>query len=418
MQKIDLLNAKFIIRKNRIVSGMVPIQMQITIEGERVFISTGQKIELELWDLKSCRAIGKSNKVRVLNEYLDKMSVDVVKAFNELKSLNDDISAEMLRDKLTGKSIDRRKYLIECCQIYNSSFEKLVGIEIGKITFGRYATFAARISNFISSKMKQKDIMLHEIKYSFGIEYEHYLKTELKLHQNTLVKYIQYLNRVLDYCVKYEWLDKNVLFGYKCPVKESKREYLTQDELQRVMDKEIHIDRLSEVRDIFVFCCHTGYAYKDAAQLTPDHIGTGINGRKWIYTSRQKNDNVSNVPLLDQAMQIIEKYNDHPICVSKNRILPMKSNQKLNAYLKELADICNISKPMTMHIARHTFATTVLLSNGVSMEATSKMLGHSSLKTTQIYGKILETRVGAEMEMLSQKLAKYSQGDNQLRDAK
>ena len=418
MQKIDLLNAKFIIRKNRIVSGMVPIQMQITIEGERVFISTGQKIEIELWNLKSCRAIGKSNKVRVLNEYLDKMSVDVVKAFNELKSLNDDISAEMLRDKLTGKSIDRRKYLIECCQIYNSSFEKLVGIEIGKITFGRYATFAARISNFISSKMKQKDIMLHEIKYSFGIEYEHYLKTELKLHQNTLVKYIQYLNRVLDYCVKYEWLDKNVLFGYKCPVKESKREYLTQEELDRVMDKEIHIDRLSEVRDIFVFCCHTGYAYKDAAQLTPDHIGTGINGRKWIYTSRQKNDNVSNVPLLDQAMEIIEKYRDHPICISKNRILPMKSNQKLNAYLKELADICSISKPMTMHIARHTFATTVLLSNGVSMEATSKMLGHSSLKTTQIYGKILETRVGAEMEILSQKLAKSSQTDNQLRDAK
>jgi site-specific recombinase XerD len=418
MQKIDLLNAKFIIRKNRIVSGMVPIQMQITIEGERVFISTGQKIELELWDLKSCRAIGKSNKVRVLNEYLDKMSVDVVKAFNELKSLNDDISAEMLRDKLTGKSIDRRKYLIECCQIYNSSFEKLVGIEIGKITFGRYATFAARISNFISSKMKQKDIMLHEIKYSFGIEYEHYLKTELKLHQNTLVKYIQYLNRVLDYCVKYEWLDKNVLFGYKCPVKESKREYLTQDELQRVMDKEINIDRLSEVRDIFVFCCHTGYAYKDAAQLTPDHIGTGINGRKWIYTSRQKNDNVSNVPLLEPAMEIIEKYKDHPLCLNKNRILPMKSNQKLNAYLRELADICSISKPMTMHIARHTFATTVLLSNGVSMEATSKMLGHSSLKTTQIYGKILETRVGAEMEMLSEKLAKSAKTEVSQKKAK
>ena len=418
MQKIDLLNAKFIIRKNRIVSGMVPIQMQITIEGERVFITTGQKIDVELWDLKACRAIGKTNKVKVLNEYLDKMSVDVVKAFNELKSLNDDISAEMLRDKLTGKSIDRRKYLIECCQIYNSSFEKLVGIEIGKITFGRYATFAARLSNFISSKLKQKDIMLQEIKYSFGIEYEHYLKTELKLHQNTLVKYIQYLNRVLDYCVKYEWLDKNVLFGYKCPVKETKREYLTQEELDRVMEKDINIERLSEVRDIFVFCCHTGYAYKDAAHLTPDHIGTGINGRKWIYTSRQKNDNVSNVPLLDQAMEIIEKYADHPDCISKNRLLPMKSNQKLNAYLKELADICNISKPMTMHIARHTFATTVLLSNGVSMEATSKMLGHSSLKTTQIYGKILETRVGSEMEILSEKLSRASKTEVKKKEAK
>ena len=320
---------------------MVPIQLQITIEGERVFISTGQKIEVELWDLKSNRAIGKTARAKVINEYLDKMSVDVVKAFNELKSLNDDISAEMLRDKLTGKGIDRRKYLIECCQIYNSSFEKLVGIEIGKITFGRYATFAARINDFISTKLKLKDILLTDIKYSFGIEYEHYLKTELKLHQNTLVKYIQYLNRVLDYCVKYEWLEKNV----------------------------------------------------------------------WIYTSRQKTDNVSNVPLLDQAMDIIEKYKDHPVCVNKNRILPMKSNQKLNAYLKELADICGISKPMTMHIARHTFATTVLLSNGVSKEATSKMLGHSSLKTTQIYGKILETRVGAEMEILSEKLSKTKKGE-------
>ena len=411
MQKIDLLNAKFIIRKNREVAGMVPIQLQITIEGERVFISTGQKIEVELWDLKSNRAIGKTARAKVINEYLDKMSVDVVKAFNELKSLNDDISAEMLRDKLTGKGIDRRKYLIECCQIYNSSFEKLVGIEIGKITFGRYATFAARINDFISTKLKLKDILLTDIKYSFGIEYEHYLKTELKLHQNTLVKYIQYLNRVLDYCVKYEWLEKNVLFGYKCPVKETKREDLNQDELQRIMDKDINIERLREVRDIFVFCCHTGYAYKDAAELTPDHIGMGINGRKWIYTSRQKTDNVSNVPLLDQAMDIIEKYKDHPVCVNKNRILPMKSNQKLNAYLKELADICGISKPMTMHIARHTFATTVLLSNGVSMEATSKMLGHSSLKTTQIYGKILETRVGAEMEILSEKLSKTKKGE-------
>ena len=418
MQKIDLLNTKFIIRKNRIVSGMVPIQLQITIEGERIFISTGQKIDVELWDLKSSRAIGKTSKVKVLNEYLDKMSVDVVKAFNELKSTNDDISAEMLRDRITGKGVDRRKYLLECCNIYNSSFEKLVGIEIGKITYGRYATFAARIGDFMKLKLKQKDILLTDIKYSFGIEYEHYLKTELKLHQNTLVKYIQYLNRVLDYCVKYEWVDKNVLFGFKCPIKATNREYLNQEELQRIMDKEIGIERLREVRDVFVFCCYTGYAYKDAANLTPDHIGTGINGRKWIYTSRQKTDNVSNVPLLDQAMEIIETYKDHPVCVQKNKLLPMKSNQKLNAYLKELADICSISKPMTMHIARHTFATTVLLSNGVSMEATSKMLGHSSLKTTQIYGKILETRVGAEMELLSEKLAKVKKTDYKLKGAK
>ncbi|MBL0101736.1 MAG: tyrosine-type recombinase/integrase [Saprospiraceae bacterium] len=234
------------------------------------------------------------------------------------------------------------------------------------------------------------DLSIHQLKYNFIIEYDFYLKTEVKLHQNTIVKYIQYLNRVMDFAVNHEWADKNIFQNYKVSIKEAKREYLTQDELNRIMEKEIKLPRLAEVRDCFVFCCYTGYAYKDAAKLAPDHIVTGINGKKWIYTSREKNDNTSNVPLLEPALEIIEKYKDHPLCSNKNRLLPMKSNQKLNAYLKELADICEITKPMTTHIARHTFATTVLLSNGVSMEATSKMLGHSSIKTTQIYGKSVE----------------------------
>jgi site-specific recombinase XerD len=421
MRKLEYLKISYILRKDRIQNDLAPVYLKLLLEGRKAYVSTGEKVRVDEWDERSGKFLGSTPLINSKNELLDRMRLEVINIYNELKASDKDITVDVLRSRLATGETDVRKYLFECCQIYNSSFEKLVGIEIGAITFGRYATFAARISDFISTKLKQKDILLTDIKYSFGIEYEHYLKTELKLHQNTLVKYIQYLNRVLDYCVKYEWLDKNVLFGYKCPVKESKREYLTQDELQRVIDKDINIERLREVRDIFVFCCHTGYAYKDAAELTPDHIGTGINGRKWIYTSRQKNDNVSNVPLLDQAMEIIEKYKDHPICQSKNRLLPMKSNQKLNAYLKELADICGISKPITTHIARHTFATTVLLSNGVSMEATSKMLGHSSLKTTQIYGKILETRVGAEMEMLSEKLSKTKKdgkGDTKIKEAK
>jgi site-specific recombinase XerD len=418
MKKLDFLKVSFIVRSDKKASGMSPVLLMLFLEGRRAYISTGLKVEMTNWDSKFGRFIGNPSIVNTNNEFLDRLKMDVLKIYNEMKSKEEDITVDILRQKLIGKDESRAKKLIECCKIYSSSFEKLVGIEIGAITYGRYATFASRISDFIAANLKQKDILLTDIKYAFGIEYEHYLKTELKLHQNTLVKYIQYLNRVLDYCVKYEWLDKNVLFGYKCPVKETKREYLNQDELQRIMDKDINIDRLREVRDIFVFCCHTGYAYKDAADLTPDHIGTGINGRKWIYTSRQKTDNVSNVPLLEPAMEIIQRYEDHPICISKNRLLPMKSNQKVNAYLKELADICNISKPMTMHIARHTFATTILLSNGVSMEATSKMLGHSSLKTTQIYGKILETRVGAEMELLSEKLAKSTKVETKQKESK
>jgi len=417
MKKFDLLKVSFIVRSDKKQSGVSPVLMMLSIDGRRAYISTGHKVQVSDWDSSNGKFIGGSAKIRTLNEFLDRMRMDVIRIYNEMNSRLEDITVDELRKALKGENERRSKTLVEVCKLYNSSFEKLVGIEIGEITFKRYATFASKVEDFMKLKMGIKDIRLENIKYSFGLEYDHYLKSEVKLHQNTLVKYIQYLNRVLDYAVKYEWLDKNVLFGYKCPVKETKREYLTADELQRIVDKEIKVIRLQEVRDCFVFCCYTGYAYKDAANLTPDHIGTGINGSKWIYTSRQKNDNVSNVPLLDQAMEIIEKYADHPDCVSKNRLLPMKSNQKLNAYLKELADICEITKPMTMHIARHTFATTVLLSNGVSMEATSKMLGHSSLKTTQIYGKILETRVGSEMEILKAKLSSGKKSD-QKREAK
>ena len=404
MQKIETMNLKFIIRKNRAVEGKAPIQMQITIDGERIFFTTNQKIEIENWEEKTGRAIGRTPRIKVLNELLDKMNVDAHKAFNEMKHLGEEITGDSLRKKLLGEEKYSRKKIYEVTQIYNAHTAKLIGIELNKRTWERYKAYANRLAEFTKIKYNVDDISIHQLKYNFIVEYDFYLKTELMLHQNTIVKYIQYLNRVMDFAVNHEWADKNIFQNFKISIKEAKREYLTGDELNRIVEKEIKLPRLAEVKDCFVFCCYTGYAYKDATKLTPDHIVTGINGKKWIYTSRQKNDNTSNVPLLEPALEIIDKYKDHPLCSNKNRLLPMKSNQKLNAYLKELADLCEIEKPMTTHIARHTFATTVLLANGVSMEATSKMLGHSSIKTTQIYGKIVESRVGAEMDQLSEKL--------------
>ena len=405
MKKLDLLKVSFIVRSDKKEEGTSPVLMVLYLGGRRAYVSTGLKADLKEWDGKNGRFRGSSPKDRSLNEILERMRVDVFNSFNEFKYKDGEVTVESFRHFLKGEQQVTTKNLIELCNIYNECYRKLVGIELHKDTFRRYLANAVKLGDFVKLKFKASDIPITSIKYSFAIEFEHYLKTDLKLHQNTLVKCMQYLLRVLDYAVKYEWLEKNVLTGYKCPVKESRREYLTHDELQRIIDKDIKTERLREVRDCFVFCCYTGYAYKDAANLTPEHIGVGITGRKWIYTSRQKNENVSNVPLLEQAQEIIDRYKDHPVCVNKNRLLPMKSNQKLNAYLKELADICGINKTLTTHMARHTFATTVLLANGVSMEATSKMLGHNSIKTTQIYGRILESRVGAEMEMLSEKLA-------------
>jgi len=416
MKKLDFLKVTFMVRKDRIQNGQVPIYLQLFLDGKRTRISTDQTVDIKNWDEQLGRIKGNYAIANSINEYLEKIKLDTLRIYNDYKLKEVDITVDMLREKLTSKEIDQRKKLLEVCDIFNSNAEKLIGIEIGKITWGRYKAFRNRIADFLKLKYSLDDIYLSHLKYSFMVEYEFYIKTEVKIQQNTMAKYLKYVNRVIEFATNNEWMDRNIFQNYKCPVKEAKREYLTQAELDRIMDKEFKIDRLIEVRDIFVFCCHTGYAYKDAAMLTPEHIGTGINGKKWIYTSRQKTENVANVPLLDTALAILEKYQDHPKCVKDNKLLPMKSNQKLNSYLKEIADICEIKKPLTTHIARHTFATTVLLANGVSMEATSKMLGHSSIKTTQIYGKIVESRVGAEMDMLSEKLA--SRKDDSLRQAK
>lgn len=404
MKKLEFLKISFIIRKDRLIDGLAPIYLQLFLDSQRARISVNQKIEIEFWDDVYGRARGNSSKSILLNDYLAKIRLDVMRTYNELKLQEDELTVEMLRKKLSGTDEPKKKKLLEVAEIYNAQASKLIGIDISKITWGRYLTFAQKLKEFIKLKFNSDDLYIFQLKYSFIVEYDFYLKTEVKLHQNTIVKYIQYLNRVMEFAVNHEWADKNIFQNYKVSIKEAKREYLTGDELNRILEKEIKLPRLAEVRDCFVFCCYTGYAYKDATKLTPEHIVTGINGKKWIYTSRQKNDNTSNVPLLEPALEIIEKYKEHPLCNNKNRLLPMKSNQKLNAYLKELADLCQIEKPMTTHIARHTFATTVLLANGVSMEATSKMLGHSSIKTTQIYGKIVESRVGAEMDQLSEKL--------------
>lgn len=170
-------------------------------------------------------------------------------------------------------------------------------------------------------------------------------------------------------------------------------------------NKEIKFERLALVRDIFLFSCYTGLAYIDVKQLTSLNIKIGIDGFKWIFTNRQKTETKSNIPLLPMAEEIIAKYKDQPQCINQGKLLPILSNQKMNAYLKELADMCNINKELTFHIARHTFATTVTLTNGVPIESVSKMLGHRNLKTTQHYAKILDRKVSEDMMNLRDKLS-------------
>jgi site-specific recombinase XerD len=247
------------------------------------------------------------------------------------------------------------------------------------------------------------DIDINRIDYAFIADYEFYLRSVRNCANNTTVKYIKNFHKIIKICLDNDWMTKNPFSNYKAKLKEVEREYLSEDEIQSLINKEFTIDRLSLVRDIFVFSCFTGLAYVDVKNLTTNNINYGIDGGKWIFTHRQKTESASKIPLLPIPEMIVEKYKNHPQCSNQNKLLPILTNQRMNSYLKEIAAACNINKELTFHIARHTFATTVTLTNGVPIESVSKMLGHKNLKTTQHYAKVLDRKVSEDMQVLRDK---------------
>ena len=217
------------------------------------------------------------------------------------------------------------------------------------------------------------------------------------------MKYLTNFRKIINLAVVNEWIDRDPFAKFKGSKQEVKRDFLIEEELDRIVQKSFTVQRLNLVKDTFLFCCYTGLAYVDVAKLSSDNISTGIDGEQWLFIDRQKTGSSSNVPLLPPALAIIEKYRDHPEAVNKGLLLPVISNQKLNAYLKEIADICGIDKHLTFHVARHTFATTVTLTNGIPIESVSSMLGHKSIKTTQIYAKVVQKKVSEDMKILRTK---------------
>lgn len=247
------------------------------------------------------------------------------------------------------------------------------------------------------------------------VDFEKFLRSyvqedhQKQMENNTVMKHIQRLRKMVTLAYKMEWIDKDPFIKFKPTYIKNEREFLSEDELQSIIEKEFEIERLELVKDLFVFSCYTGLSYIDVMNLNEDNITFGIDGGKWIITNRQKTHNKVKIPLLPIAEELIQKYKGHIKTKKTKTLFPNISNQKLNSYLKEIADLCKIKKNLTFHIARHTFATTVTLSNGVPIETVSKLLGHSKIATTQIYAKVIERKVSGDMALLKLKLSKHVQ---------
>jgi site-specific recombinase XerD len=248
-------------------------------------------------------------------------------------------------------------------------------------------------------------IFLNQLYHKFVTEFDHYFRIAKGCNNNTTVKYIKNLKKVVNLAVKNDWLRKDPFDKYSVKIKPVKRDYLSEEELKRIEDLELKMPRLDQIRDLFVFSCYTGYAYVDVSMLTKENIHIGIDGERWIYKDRKKTSTKSNVPLLPKAVEIIEKYRNHPETESSELLLPVISNQKTNAYLKEIASLAGIEKNLTFHVARHTFAT-LMLTKGITIESVAEMLGHNNIKTTHIYAKITERKVSGEMSKLREEFSK------------
>ena len=384
--------------------GLIPIYMRLTVNRRRMDHSIQRYVDPTLWSPEASRMKGNSDQVRQVNLYLDTLTAKVLRIEREMVMDGQTITFDTFREKWLGVT-EAPRMLIEVFQQHNDQMASLVkaGKDYCAATLIRYNTSRDHTKAFLQWKYKLDDIDIKRLNYEFVSDLEFWLKTERHCGHNTTMKYISNLKKIINACLRKGWLLKDPFLGFKMTREEIEKEALSEQDLEKIDSRVFPVDRLNFVKDIFLFSCFTGLAYADVKKLKRTEIEPGIDESYWILTSRQKTNTKSRIPLLPPALSIIEKYKDFPPCHNSGLLLPVMSNQRMNSYLKEIADLCGIRKNLTFHIARHTFATTVTLGNGVPIESVSKMLGHRNLKTTQHYAKVLDRKVSDDMLQLKRR---------------
>lgn len=382
-------------------NGPLPIYLRIIVDLKRIEISIGRECEPSKWCKKSERVMGNREETKILNKYIGEFQAKVYEAQELLIRNSEEVTADAIRNQVLGRK-ESAKTILQVFAEHNAKVEALVGKEFAAGTLERYKTSLKHTQDFIEWKYKVKDLDIKKIDHQFITEYEFYLRTVRNCANNSAVKYIKNFGKIVRICLANGWITVNPMLNYKAKIKRVDRVFLSKEELETLREKDLSIERIAQVRDIFVFSCYTGLAYADVKKLQRNEIVKGVDGELWIFTQRQKTDVASRIPLLPPAIVILNKYKKHPKCITEGTLLPVLSNQRMNSYLKEIADVCGIQKDLTFHIARHTFATTVTLLNDVPIETVSKMLGHSSIKMTQHYAKILDIKISKDMRHLRQ----------------
>lgn len=399
------LNIRFYLRTNHVNrDGTCAIMVRISVNGERTAFSTKLSADPNKWDADTNRVDGKSKADKELNRTLDDMRASIRNHYYELERYEALVTAEKVRNAFLGITV-RTESLMQLFKEYVDECRSLLGISRTKATVQKYDRCYRRVQEFLKAKYKLSDIPLVEIGHKFITDLECYLRTVSKCNENTTAKFLQTFKMIIIRARNNGYIKGDPFANYKIRLKRVDRGYLTEEELKILRETLITSKRVAQVRDVFLFACYTGLAYIDLKLLRAENIRTSFDGNQWIMTHRHKTDTPVNVPILDIPMELIERYKG---VSKKGYILPILSNQKMNQYLKDVAEACGIEKNITFHMARHTFATTVTLSQGVPIESVSKMLGHTQIKTTQIYARITNEKISRDMAALAEKMKNTS----------
>ena len=408
--KRNYFSVLFYIKKAKLLkNGEAPICLRITVNGKRAEIQIKRSVEIGKWNAQRECAIGKDRKYLELNHYLETVRTRVLRIHRELEQDDKPITAEILKKLFYGEK-QTPKMLLEVFKEHNAKYRELIGKDVVKATVLRYERTVRYLEEFLKKEYRLNDIPLCNINREFISNFEFFIKTEKSCAQNTTVKYLKNLKKIITLALTNKWMTDNPFFGVRFKQTQSNREFLSEEELHIIMEKEFNIPRLEIVRDIFVFCCLSGLAFTDIKHLRPGHITKDPNGEDWIRKPREKTNNMCHIPLLDIPALIAEKYKNNPICVQKNMVLPVPCNQRMNSYLKEIADLCGITKKLTTHVARHSFGT-FLISADIPIESIAKMMGHSNIRTTQGYARITDDKISKDMDKLMERRKEISSGE-------
>ncbi len=347
----------FALKKTKILAnGTAPIYLRLTIEGQRIEFTTKRYVAPSRWNASAQKMTGTNEEARSFNNYLKTFEQQVYDAHRQLIESNIPVTVQRLKDKLFGKTVAPEvKTLVPIFKEHNRRVNALVGKEYAPGTLERYTTSLKHTIDFMKWHYKTSDIDIAKIDHEFVSSYDFYLRSEKNCCNNTTVKYLKNFKKIIRICLSNGWIDKDPFVAHKTKLTEVIPAFLTKEELEIITRKNFASERISQVRDIFLFSCYTGLAYADVKKLKRTEIMRGIDGQQWVFTSRQKTDTSSRIPLLPVALGIMNRYEEHPQCIVESRLLPVLSNQKMNAYLKEIADICGIQKAIHLSYSQAHF---------------------------------------------------------------